>query len=137
MTATLMIGWSYTDIMEWKGRAKATVSTRIVEPKAHAYIMKTIRFDKPININFENQDLSCEPNEDREGPKERKKIKTDFGVIWIHSRNCIQISHVKNPDNMEKLERFIHNVLFKKETNGFVEWLKRQDEKFERDLKGE
>lgn len=135
-TRTLITGQSYIDLMEWKGRAKATVKTTIVSPTT-ASLMKTIKFENPINLEFENDDLEWEPHEGGIGPGKPKTIKTQFGVIWIRSKHCIQISHVKNPDDMDKLEKFIHNVLFKHEKTGFIAWLERQDKAFERDLRGE
>jgi hypothetical protein len=123
-------------IMDWKGKADA--NTIIISPKAPPYEMRTIRFKEPINLNIDLPDMEWQPAESRgvPGPGKPMTIKTPFGVIWIKSKNCIQISHVKKPDHMEHLEKFVYNVLFRKERRSFTDWLKEQDRKFEADLLG-
>ena len=116
--------------MDWKN--KANVSSKIVHPNIAPFMMKNIRLNKPLELaDLDVPDIEYMPEKELKKPM---TIKTDFGVIWIQSKNCIQISHVKNPDHMEYLEKFIYNILFKKEKRSFIDWLREQDEKFERDL---
>ena len=122
--------------MDWKG--KAETHTILMYPRQKPYLMKTIRLSEPLNMNIDIPDVEWQPNEGKgaSGPGKPITIKTPFGVIWIKSRNCIQVSHVKEPDHMEHLEKFMYNVLFRKERRSFIEWLREQDRKFESDLLG-
>jgi hypothetical protein len=115
--------------MYWGNKAKS-VKTVIVEPRIPSYIHKTIILTNPINLSLlDNPDIEWQPE-----LKKPMTIKTEFGIIWIKSKNCIQITHVKNPDDLEKLERFIYNILFKDEKRSFIKWLREEWDKFEKEL---
>lgn len=106
--------------MNWGNKVK--VKTTIVYPKAPPFIQRTIKdLPKPIDLNKLLEHPSIEWEEESKKPI---TLRTKVGVIWIKSKNCIQISHVEKPDIMDKLEEFIYQIIYKQEKRSFWEWLK-------------
>jgi len=106
--------------------------TSIIYPRAPPFIQKTISLpETPIDLNklLELPGIEWEPE-----ARKPIAIRTKFGVIWIKSKNCIQISHVKEPDDMDKLEKFIHAVTRNDEKRTFVDWFRAELEQMKKDV---
>ena len=105
--------------MNWGG--KADVKSTIVYPKAPPFMQRTIKLHKSINIEKLLEHPEIEWDQESKKPI---RLWTKDGIIWVHSKKCIQISHVKNPDVLDELEKFIHSIVCNNEKRTWIDWLR-------------